>query len=350
MSLFMACWFFGAPYLGDLSDAIGRKKSLMIALVGNFMGYLISAVGVCLHSMTGLVIGRMIAGFTSGSQSIAQAAIIDLSPADMKTRNLGLILFASSLGFIVGPMCGAFLSDSRIYHGFGLVTPLYFAAAIAFLNILFLLGLFKETFEAKQKIHYQLHRAINIFISAFKHRDIRYLAVVLLFMMLGWGSYYSFISMFLMKKFHFDNTHVNLFMTLLAVGFGFGFGFIVNYFSHHFSLKPACMTFLSMGGVIIVTAALLPAAIYSWIAAFLIGVCIAVAYSMILTLFSNQVDENSQGWMMGITNAIGAVGFATVGITSGLLADYSVNYPILFAGIFLILSGISLYYCRNKIK
>jgi len=350
MSLFMMCWFFGAAYLGDLSDAIGRKKSLIIALVGNFAGYLISAIGVCFHSITVLIIGRMIAGFTSGSQSIAQAAIIDLSSQEMKTRNLGLILFAASLGFILGPMFGALLSDSRIYHGFGLVTPLYFAAIIAFLNIIFLLWLFKETFEPKSGIHFQFHRAIDIFISAFKHPDICYLAIVMLFMMLGWGSYYSFISLFLMKKFHLDNTHVNLFMALLAVGFGIGFGFIVNYFSHHFSLKSACGTFMLIGGVIIILTVLMPTVIYSWIGALLMGICIAVAYSMIITLFSNQVDENSQGWVMGITNAIGSIGFATVGITSSILADYSVNYPILFSGIFLVLSAVLLYLTRNKIK
>lgn len=350
MSLFMICWFFGAAYLGDLSDALGRKKSLLIALAGNFLGYLISAIGVCLHSFSVLLIGRIIAGFTSGSQSIAQAAIVDLSPAEMKTRNLGLILFAASLGFILGPICGAVLSDSHVFHGFGLVTPLYFAAGMALLNIVFLVLFFQETFEPSKEIHYQFHRAIDIFFSAFKHPDICYLAIVLLLMMLGWGSYYSFISLFLMGKFHLDNTHVNLFMALMAGGFGVGFGFIVNYFSHHFSLKSASIGFLSIAGLIVIATALLPKVIYSWIGTVFIGMCIAVAYSMILTLFSNQVDENSQGWVMGITNAIGAVGFAVVGVTSSVLANYSINLPILFAGVFLVLSALALNIFKAKIK
>src|SRR5579872_201741 len=33
VSIFMFCWFFGAAFLGDLSDQIGRKKSLMICLL-----------------------------------------------------------------------------------------------------------------------------------------------------------------------------------------------------------------------------------------------------------------------------------------------------------------------------
>src|ERR1700733_3216111 len=42
VAIFMLSWFFGAPYLGDLSDNIGRKKSLMICLIGQEIGYLIS--------------------------------------------------------------------------------------------------------------------------------------------------------------------------------------------------------------------------------------------------------------------------------------------------------------------
>src|SRR4051794_22082153 len=43
VSVFMLCWFFGAAVLGDLSDKIGRKKSLLICLVGTCVGYLLSA-------------------------------------------------------------------------------------------------------------------------------------------------------------------------------------------------------------------------------------------------------------------------------------------------------------------
>src|SRR5438105_1114250 len=110
ISIYMFCWFFGAAFLGDLSDQIGRKKSLMICLLGACFGYLFSALAVVVNSYLLLIIGRIIAGFTAGSQSIAQAAIVDISLPEHKARNLGLILFFASLGFIVGPMIGGILS------------------------------------------------------------------------------------------------------------------------------------------------------------------------------------------------------------------------------------------------
>src|SRR3990167_1409043 len=46
VGIFMICWFFGAAILGDLSDTVGRKKALMICLIGSFFGYLLSAMAV----------------------------------------------------------------------------------------------------------------------------------------------------------------------------------------------------------------------------------------------------------------------------------------------------------------
>lgn len=185
VAIFMLAWFFGAAYLGDLSDAVGRKKSLMIALIGSFIGYLVSGIAVGLHSLPFLIVGRVIAGFTAGSQAIAQAAIIDISSSDMKARNIGLILLFASLGFIFGPICGGFFSSPEIYAGFTLATPLYFAALISLLNAFLLFWLFKETFKARAKIHLKFHRAIEIFISAFQHEKVRYLSFVYFLMLLG---------------------------------------------------------------------------------------------------------------------------------------------------------------------
>src|SRR5690242_15559459 len=50
IGIFMICWFFGATILGDLSDTIGRKESLMICLIGAFLGYVISALAILCHS------------------------------------------------------------------------------------------------------------------------------------------------------------------------------------------------------------------------------------------------------------------------------------------------------------
>lgn len=348
MSIFMLCWFFGSAYLGDLSDAIGRKKSLTIALFGSFLGYLLSAIAVVFSSLTLLILGRVIAGFTAGSQSVAQAAIVDISPQNLKARNIGLILLSASLGFVFGPMCGAFFSNPYFFHGFNLSTPLYFAAVISLLNTVFLIYLFKETFVSKTKLHFRFHHAIDIFTSAFRHEKVRYLSLVLLLMLLGWSSYYSFISMYLMERFHLNTLHIDIFLAVMAAGFGLGFGVIVNILVHRFSMKIIAFFALALSALLISIGVYGTHIIYSWIVVAPIGVTVAIAYSMLLTLLSNQVDENAQGWIMGITNAIMAIGFAVTGISSALLANWNITFPLWFAGLFFCLSGIAMFYSRHQ--
>src|SRR5260221_8748022 len=134
ISIYMLCWFFGAAYLGDLSDIIGRKKSLLISLAGSSIGYFIAGIAVGFHSLTLLILGRIIAGFTAGSQSIAQASIIDISTPEHKTRNIGYILFFCSIGFICGPLCGTFFSNNHIVSWFNFTTPFYFASIVSLVN------------------------------------------------------------------------------------------------------------------------------------------------------------------------------------------------------------------------
>lgn len=191
IGIFMICWFFGAAILGDLSDSVGRKKSLMICLIGSFLGYLISAIAILMHSFWLILFGRIIAGFTAGSQPIAQAAIVDVSTEEHKARNIGFILLAVSLGFVFGPIFGGLLSDNRIVSWFGFQTPLYFASLLAFINAVALYYFFDETFtKAHDKITIKWHHAIQIFISAFKHKAIEKYSLVLLVMIFGWSNYF----------------------------------------------------------------------------------------------------------------------------------------------------------------
>ena len=151
LGIYSIAAFFGSPILGDLSDRLGRKKILLICLFGVFIGYVLFALGVIMQSITLLIVGRIIGGLTAGSLSTAQAAIIDISTEENKATNIGYILFAISLGFMLGPLIAGTLSNPRWVSWFQITTPLYFAAILSLFNILFLYLCFKETYIPKTK-------------------------------------------------------------------------------------------------------------------------------------------------------------------------------------------------------
>ena len=69
--------------------------------------------------------------------------------------------------------------------------------------------------------------------------------------------------------------------------------------------------------------------IYAWITVIPTATFALTAYSASLALFSNQVDQNSQGWVMGITGAMMALSFGIVGLLGGVIIRHSENTPII---------------------
>jgi len=348
IGIFMICWFFGAAILGDLSDTVGRKKSLLICLVGAFIGYFIAAIAIIIKSLPLLIFGRVIAGFTAGSQPIAQAAIVDVSTAEHKARNIGLILLAVSLGFVFGPIFGGVLSDKSIVSWFTFATPFYFASSISLLNAFLLLWFFKETFHVTGKVHIRLHHAINIFISAFRHHKVRNLSVVLLIMISGWSSFFSFISLFLFRRYHFTALQNSLLLAVMGLGFSIGCGYLVEKLAKRYALKNSVIVGLFVSAVCSLLVIFVDKVQYMWLISFVIGISMAVAYSMIITMFSNQVDASEQGWVMGVTGAIMALCFGVTSFFTGAIAQLGIGLPMIIAAVGLGASGVLLCFVKNS--
>ena len=68
--------FIAAPFLGRLSDRFGRRPILLISITGNIVGFIILALA---PNLLWLFIARILAGFTGGNISVAQAYIADVT-------------------------------------------------------------------------------------------------------------------------------------------------------------------------------------------------------------------------------------------------------------------------------
>ena len=73
--------------------------------------------------------------------------------------------------------------------------------------------------------------------------------------------------------------------------------------------------------------------------ALLIGISVAVAYALLITLFSNQVDSSEQGWVMGVTNAIMALSFGVTTFFSGFAIHYDPAMPLFLAFVGMMISA-----------
>lgn len=330
LSIYMVFWFFGSAILGDISDSLGRRRGLSICLFGSFIGYLLSAFAVIEHSFILLLVGRIIDGFTAGSQPIAQAAIVDMSLKENRIRNLGYIMLAGSLGFVIGPMLGGVLSDTNLYHGFNYSTPLYFAAFISLVNAALVFFTLQESIVDGRKIKVRLMYAVELFIDAFRHKVIRQLSIAMFVMFVGWSCYFSYISLLLWHRYAYTSMQVAGFWTVLSIGYTIGFAYLVGKCAK-FPNKKVLVWSLLITGLGILWMTVTEAQTIAWISTLIIGMANGVGYTTLVGMFSHQVDESRQGWVMGITGSVMAAAIAVTTIFAGFLTQISVVIPFVLS-------------------
>ena len=142
--------FIFMPIIGNLSDAYGRRKVLLLSLFFLGADYLFMAVAPTIGL---LYIGRIISGATGATYSTANAYIADITPPKQRAQKFGMIGAAFGVGFILGPVAGGLLGE------LGPRVPFYAAAAIALANALYGFIFLPETLAVENRRAYSWKRA-----------------------------------------------------------------------------------------------------------------------------------------------------------------------------------------------
>jgi DHA1 family tetracycline resistance protein-like MFS transporter len=120
--------FVSAPVLGSLSDRYGRRRLLLLSLVGSAVSLTLSGVA---GTLIFLLLARFVAGGFGGAIAVGQAYAVDLAEPRNRTRALGMVGAAIGLGFVFGPAIGGGLSAA----GVGFTGICLAAAVIALVNV-----------------------------------------------------------------------------------------------------------------------------------------------------------------------------------------------------------------------
>ena len=347
LAIFPMMMFFSAPILGDLSDQFGRKRILLLSLLGTVLGYLISAYGVSHESVAFLILGRGLDGLTAGNFTVAQAAIIDLSTKENKTANISLMVFAISMGLIIGPLMAGVLSNEHLVSWFTLATPLYVAGVLALMNSVLLVLGFQETHQMKTLVNQiKPFQGIFLFLEAFKMPKLRKLSYLLFLLLLGWGSYIQFISVFLFVDYGFTKNQIAGFNVLMAASIAMGSTFVIRWLLKRFKNETiALIAFIgSLCGVLLTI--LIKSFWIPWIGLIFPSMAIVLGHSTIMALYSNAVDDSRQGWIMGVTGAVLSLAIMISALMDGFLGNIS-SYLPLWIAVFSYGAGIVVCFVRK---
>lgn len=107
---FSAAQLLATPFLGKLSDRIGRRPVILFSLAGNAAAMVIFAFATKVSLLPLLFFSRILAGATAGNLSACQAAIADSTNEADRAKGMGKLGAGIGLGLVLGPVIGGQLS------------------------------------------------------------------------------------------------------------------------------------------------------------------------------------------------------------------------------------------------
>lgn len=150
VAIYAAMQFLCSPLLGSLSDRFGRRTVLLVSLAGAGMDYLAMSFA---PTLAWLFVGRVIAGITGASFTVAQSYIADVTPPELRAQRFGLVGAAFGLGFIIGPALGGVLSQ------YGTRVPFIGAGCLTLLSALYGFFVLPESLAPENRRAFSWRRA-----------------------------------------------------------------------------------------------------------------------------------------------------------------------------------------------
>ncbi|KIP08310.1 hypothetical protein PHLGIDRAFT_88266, partial [Phlebiopsis gigantea 11061_1 CR5-6] len=137
-SVFSALQWFVSPYIGSLSDKYGRKRILLITMIGNILSAL---VWVQSTSFASYMLSRVIGGLSEGNVQLAIAILSDITTPANRAKGLAHVGIAFAICFCIGPPIGAYFASRPLAPALspgGLELNVYAAPALITLVLLLL--------------------------------------------------------------------------------------------------------------------------------------------------------------------------------------------------------------------
>lgn len=154
-SIFSALQFVISPHIGSLSDKYGRKRVLLITMVGNILSALVWIQSTTFASYT---LSRVIGGLSEGNVQLAIAILSDVTSAANRSKALASVGIAFAICFCVGPPIGAYFASrplpTNIIRGVELniyATPAALTLVLLVLETVFLAVALPETRLSKKQ-------------------------------------------------------------------------------------------------------------------------------------------------------------------------------------------------------
>lgn len=332
MLAFSATQFVFSPLLGKLSDKFGRRPILLISLFGLAIDYLFHAFA---PTIGWLFVGRILAGLTGASYTVAMAYVADVSTSENKSKNFGIVGSAFGLGFIIGPIIGGYFGEDSYQ------VPFFIAAGLTMLNFLYGLFILPESHPPERRVKkIGFPNPLSSIINLRKYKEVSALILAFFLVHIGGNALPATWTFFTELKFGWSESQVGESLTVVGVLVAFVQGFLtgklVNWIGNRktlifgFIMWPLGMSlfgFASEGWMLYV---------------FTIPYCLGgVAGPTLQGFISNEVPNDQQGELQGaLASLMNLAMIISLPVMTEIFRQFTVDEaPIHFPGAPYILSA-----------
>ena len=341
--------FFCAPIIGAVSDKIGRRPVLIVALIGTILGCFAQGVGMEIMSLWIFVVGRALVGATAGVDGVIQASLLDrCNNQAKKDFYLGLSLFAMSIGFMAGPAFASIMINETAQH---------FAWSIPFLILvpiftLTLVAVWKKIPKNKTTNSTSLKdikwlSGITDIALLLKIKPARKLIWIFILVEVSAGCFTALMPLKLAESFNFSVKEIALFISLHGVFSSLVFGVIGPQMLKRFSKNFILRFSIFMCIITCIMPYFSELGDYIWINSFTMSMGMALAYYIMLSIMADSASESKRGWLLSVLASLWGLTMGIGLVLCGIIVAVSNNFAIFVCTI---LSLIALLFSMQQIR
>ena len=321
LSLYSSFQFIGAPFLGSLSDSVGRKKILLVSQAGTLLSWIVFVVALMLpeYQVFGLAlplliiaISRALDGLTGGNVSVTNAYVSDITNREEKSYIFGYLGGIAGLGMIIGPGIGGITAASP----WGYLGTLFTSIVISSLTLIAIVVWLKESLPESNRRTY-IRRSLKdvIYIPgrikkvnpAPMIKTIFTMKMIFSSMM---GFYIGTMALFLIDLFDFNEHELGFFMFAVGSFLAFNQAFLSKRFVKRFGAFRTLLIGLLLCTVGMISLTFSRNLFLFLCCYYILNLGLSLSFPTFNALIAIHANPKKQGEIMGISESINSLAMA----------------------------------------